>query len=54
MWGEEDKWIPIRHTKNFEKALQNCQVIKYSDCGHMPMEEKPEISARDAAEFLLS
>lgn len=54
MWGEEDNWIPIRHTKNFEKALKNCQVIKYSDCGHMPMEEQPEISARDAAEFLLS
>ena len=54
MWGEQDKWIPIRHTKNFKKALPNCQVITYSDCGHMPMEEKPELSAADAATFLLA
>lgn len=54
MWGEEDKWIPIRHTKNFKKSLPNCQVITYSDCGHMPMEEKPELSAADAARFLLA
>lgn len=53
MWGEEDKWIPIRHTKNFKKALPNCEVITYPDCGHMPMEEKPELSAKDAAHFLL-
>lgn len=54
MWGKEDNWIPIRHTKNFKKALPNCQVITYDDCGHMPMEEKPELSARDAAAFLLA
>jgi len=54
MWGEQDHWIPIRHTKNFQKSLPNCQVITYSDCGHMPMEEKPEVSAKDAAKFLLS
>lgn len=54
MWGEQDKWIPLRHTKNFKKALPNCQVITYSDCGHMPMEEKPELSAHDAAQFLLT
>ena len=53
MWGEQDKWIPIRHTKNFQKALTNCQVITYKDCGHMPMEEKAELSATDAADFLL-
>jgi pimeloyl-ACP methyl ester carboxylesterase len=53
MWGEQDKWIPIRHTKNFKKALPNCQVITYKDCGHMPMEEKAELSAADAANFLL-
>ena len=54
MWGEKDNWIPIRHTKNFHKNMPNCQVITYSDCGHMPMEEKPEISAKDAARFLLA
>lgn len=54
MWGKQDKWIPIRHTKNFQKELPNCRVITYDDCGHMPMEEKPELSAKDAADFLLS
>ncbi len=54
MWGEKDNWIPIRHTKSFKKALANCQVITYADCGHMPMEEKAELSAADAAHFLLA
>lgn len=54
MWGEQDKWIPIRHTKNFQQALPHCQVITYDDCGHMPMEEKPELSAANAAKFLLA
>lgn len=54
MWGEQDKWIPIRHTKKFQQSLPHCQVITYDDCGHMPMEEKPELSAADAAKFLLA
>lgn len=53
MWGEQDKWIPLRHAKEFKKSLSNCQVITYDNCGHMPMEEKPDISAHDAAQFLL-
>jgi hypothetical protein len=28
-------------------------VITYKDCGHMQMEEKAELSATDAADFLL-
>lgn len=54
MWGEHDKWIPLRHTKAFKKSLPNCRVITYPDCGHMPMEEQPIMSALDAAEFLLA
>jgi pimeloyl-ACP methyl ester carboxylesterase len=54
MWGEKDNWIPMRHTTKFQKSLPNCQVITYSDCGHMPMEEKAELSAADAAHFLLA
>lgn len=54
MWGEKDHWVPIRHCKNFQQALPHCKVIIYADCGHMPMEEKPELSARDATNFLLN
>jgi len=53
MWGEKDHWIPVRHAKKFHDALPDSELIYYSDCGHMPMEEKPELSAKDAAEFLL-
>lgn len=53
MWGEHDHWIPTRHAEKFHQALPNSELIYYADCGHMPMEEKPDQSSEDAAKFLL-
>lgn len=54
MWGKNDRWIPPSHVDLFKQALPQAQVIMYDHCGHMPMEERPEQSARDALAFLLS
>ena len=53
MWGKQDKWIPPEHAQRFAKALPQSDVIMYDDCGHMPMEEIPVLSAADARRFLL-
>ena len=53
MWGRKDRWIPLRHVKSFCNNIRNCESIVYDGAGHMPMEEIPEITARDAREFLL-
>lgn len=54
MWGEEDRWIPKRHVPMFCKAIKNSESIIYPGLGHMPMEEMPEITAKDARKFLLA
>lgn len=52
MWGRQDHWIPPAHAAKFAAALPRAEVIMYDDCGHMPMEEIPQQSARDALNFL--
>lgn len=52
MWGEYDEWIPMENAYNFHSKLPHSQLIIYPDCGHLPMEELPDISVADAIEFL--
>lgn len=52
LWGEEDQWVPLTVMERFRQDLPNVQVITYEGVGHMPMEELPVQSARDAAQFL--
>lgn len=53
MWGQEDKkWIDVSHAYLFKEALPNNQLIIYPGVGHLPMEEVPLKSVRDAREFL--
>jgi pimeloyl-ACP methyl ester carboxylesterase len=53
MWGSEDKqWIDVSQAKLFEELLPNDTLIIYDGLGHLPMEEDPETTAKDAREFL--
>ncbi|KZZ42038.1 MAG: alpha/beta hydrolase [Saccharospirillaceae bacterium] len=52
MWGEEDQWVPLTTMERFREDLPNARVITYEGVGHMPMEELPLQTARDAADFL--
>lgn len=52
MWGEEDTWVPLDVMEQFRKYLANVSVVTYEGVGHMPMEELPIQSARDARNFL--
>lgn len=51
-WGEKDIWIQPENAANFHRELPESEVIMYPGVGHVPMEEIPEQSARDAHEFL--
>lgn len=53
MWGEEDLWVPLEIMEKFREDLPSAQVVTYEGVGHMPMEELPVQSARDASGFLL-
>ena len=53
MWGEKDRWIPLRHVACFCKDMKNSTSVTYPEAGHVPMEEIPEKSVADARAFLL-
>lgn len=51
MWGEKDVWVPLAVMKRFQADLKNVVSVTYEGVGHMPMEEIPVQSARDADHF---
>ncbi len=53
MWGDLDSWIPLENAYGFDKNLPNSSIIVYEGAGHIPMEEIPHETARDARTFLL-
>jgi len=53
MWGEQDEWAPERVMKQFKTNLPNMTFVSYEVVGHLPMEELPRQSARDAHYYLM-
>lgn len=54
MWGESDEWTSSRIMKHFKGDLPNGQLVSYEAVGHLPMEELPYQTARDAESFLMT
>ncbi|MFP3853078.1 MAG: alpha/beta fold hydrolase [Anaerolineales bacterium] len=52
MWGEQDSWIPVENAFRFEEVLPTVEVVVIEEAGHMPMEERPGVTAELAEEFL--
>jgi len=52
MWGKNDRWIPLVVMERFKKDIPHARVIVYEGAGHIPMEEIPEATAKDADAFL--
>ncbi|WKV11509.1 alpha/beta fold hydrolase [Marivirga harenae] len=54
LWGEHDSWIPVEHAYRFDSILPKSELKIYKNAGHVPMEEIPLETAKDALEFLKS
>ncbi len=52
LWGEDDVWIPVRFGHRFHQDLPRSQLEIYPGVGHVPMEEAPVRTAKDARAFL--
>jgi pimeloyl-ACP methyl ester carboxylesterase len=52
MWGKHDNWIPVSHAYRFDSHIPNSITKIYEEAGHVPMEEIPIKTAKDALEFL--
>ncbi|MDX6443744.1 MAG: hypothetical protein QOH71_818 [Blastocatellia bacterium] len=51
-WGELDGWIPLSDAQGFQRGIAGAELRVYPGAGHVPMEELPEATARDADAFL--
>jgi len=51
-WGAGDIWIPVQHAYKFKSDLVNSRLLLYDGAGHVPMEEMPVKTAKDAGDFL--
>jgi pimeloyl-ACP methyl ester carboxylesterase len=52
--GQKDTLAPVQTARMFHSRIPGSQLIEYPNVGHLPMEEIPDRSARDAREFLAS
>jgi pimeloyl-ACP methyl ester carboxylesterase len=52
LWCKDDKVVPSIFARRLKSDLANSELIVFSDCGHMPQEEKPLDTARAIEGFL--
>jgi len=52
IWGENDEWIPLESGYKFRKDLSNSTLVIFPECGHIPQEEKPELTAKTIIDFI--
>ncbi len=52
MWGGKDRWVPPELIDKWKRDIRNLQVKVYPEGGHIPMEEFPLETARDADAFM--
>ena len=51
-WGQEDIWLPVDNALRFRTMMPNAKLIIYQGLGHVPMEEAPEETVKDAWSFM--
>ena len=52
LWGRQDKIVSVHSADVFKAALPQAELKIYDQCGHLPMEEKPDQSAADLLAFI--
>ncbi|MBU2490228.1 MAG: alpha/beta hydrolase [Proteobacteria bacterium] len=52
IWGENDPWTPVKLGRRFRQDIADSVLAILPRCGHMPQEEKPEVTVRLMDDFL--
>jgi len=47
LWGDQDSVMPVSHASAFHAKINNSELITYPNVGHLPMEEAPDLVAKD-------
>ena len=51
VWGEEDRWIPLRKGEQLHKVIPGSQLRTIPRCAHLAQEDAPEAVAEFLTEF---
>lgn len=51
VWGEDDQVTPIRDGHLLHDRILHSRLVVFTDCGHVPMEEKSELFSEIVSEF---
>jgi pimeloyl-ACP methyl ester carboxylesterase len=54
IWGRQDRILPLEGGERLHKDLQNSTLKVIDQCGHIPQEERPEITIPAVFSFLQS
>ncbi len=52
MSGEDDALIPVENARAIAAAIPGAKLILYPDTGHLPMEQRPDETARHVRAFI--
>lgn len=52
LWGEADAWVPATNATRFLQDIKGSQLKTYAGAGHIPMEEIPMETVKDALQFM--
>lgn len=52
IWGQNDIWIPLENGHRYRRDLKSSRLAVIPECGHVPQEEFPDLTAKLILEFL--
>jgi len=52
IWGKEDEWIPLENSHRFRAEIALSTLVVIPECGHLPQEEHPLLTARLIGDFI--
>jgi len=52
IWGRQDALLPLESGERLHRDIQNSTLKVIDQCGHIPQEERPEITVSEIATFL--
>ena len=52
LWGDTDRVFPASSAQILQKGIKDSKVVIMKDCGHVPMLERPEETAKYYLEFI--
>ena len=52
IWGEQDKVLHVDSAEIFSSELRNCSKVILEKTGHVPMVEKPKVTAKHVTKFI--